>query len=104
MRRLICILLFLSLALLTACTKEKPPVVRVVHDGQLYEVTGYPDVTTGCGRLDESKMIDATIIPAEAMPTNEGEVNVRASSVQIYDFNERMFLVIIDGEQYIVDR
>ena len=73
----------------------------MVHNGQLYEV---PNETTGVAELDDSKMIEATIIPDNVMPAREGEVNVNAQSVQIYDLDENEFLVIIDGEQYIVGR
>ena len=107
MKRFLCIslILVLAVALLTACwPKENPPTVHVVHDGQLYEVENYPDVTTACGDLDEAKMIAATIIPYNIMPAKEGEVNVNAQSVQIYDLDENEFLVIIDGEQYPVKR
>lgn len=87
---------------MTACwPRENPPTVHVVHNGQLYEV---PNETTGVGELDEAKMIEATIIPYNVMPAKEGEVNVNAQSVQIYDLDENEFLVIIDGEQYIVGR
>ena len=104
MKRFFCIalILILAAAMLTACwPEENPPTVHVVHNGQLYEV---PDVTTGVGELDEAKMIEATIIPYNVMPANEGEVNVSAKSVQIYDLDETTFLVIIDGEQYPVNR
>ena len=104
MKRLICIFLVLILtaATLTACwPKENPPTVHVVHNGQLFEV---PDETTGIAELDQAKMIEATIIPYNVMPAKEGEVNVNAQSVRIYDLDEKMFLVIIDGEQYPVER
>ena len=105
MKRLLCILLaaLLLAALFTACwPKENPPTVHVVHKGQLYEVTSYPDVTTACGELDESKMIDATIIPYDVMPSQEGQINVKAQSVRLYDCGDNILLVIIDGEQYPV--
>ena len=105
MKRFFCIalILILAVAVLTACwPKENPPTVHVVHKGQLYEVTSYPRETTACGDLDETKLIDATIIPDNVMPAKEGEVNVNARSVQIYDLDENTFLVIIDGEQYPV--
>lgn len=105
MKRLFCIALGLSLAvvLLSACwPKENPPTVHVVHRGQLYEVTAYPNETTACGDLDEAKMVDATVIPYDMMPSREGEVNVNAQSVRLYDLDEKTFLVIIDGEQYPV--
>lgn len=104
MRRLFAILLILALpaALFSGCwTKENPPTVHVVHDGELYEV---PDVTTGIADLDESKLIEATIIPFNFMPAKEGEVNVNAQSVQLYDLDENAFLVIIDGEQYYIEK
>ena len=104
MKRFFCIslILILIVALLTACwPRENPPTVHVVHDGQLYEV---PNETTGIAELDESKMIEATIIPDNVMPAREGEVNVNAQSVQLYDLNENEFLVIIDGEQYLIKR
>lgn len=104
MKRFFCtaLILILAVALLTACwPRENPPTVHVVHNGQLYEV---PDETTGVANLDESKMIEATIIPYNVMPAKEGEVNVNAQSVQIYDYDENTFLVIIDGEQYPVKR
>ena len=104
MKRFFCIalILILAAAMLTACWPgENPPTVHVVHNGQLYEV---PDVTTGVGELDEAKMIEATIIPYNVMPAQEGEVNVNAKSVQIYDLDENDFLVIIDGEQHLIDR
>ena len=104
MKRFLCISLILVLAvtLLTACwPKENPPTVHVVHNGQLYEV---PDETTGVAELDDSKMIDATIIPYNVMPAKEGEVNVNAQTVQICDLDENEFLVIIDGEQHLIER
>ena len=104
MKRFLCLLLVILLfsTLMTACwPRENPPTVHVVHNGQLYEV---PDETTGVGELDEAKMIEATIIPYNVMPAKEGEVNVNAQSVQIYDLDEKMFLVIIDGEQHLIDR
>ena len=104
MKRFLCIALTLILAvsILTACwPRENPPTVHVVHNGQLYEV---PDETTGVGELDDSKMIDATIIPYNFLPSKEGEVNVNAQTVQIYDLNENEFLVIIDGEQHLIER
>ena len=104
MKRFICISLVLILvaALLTACwPRENPPTVHVVHNGQLYEL---PNETTGIAELDEAKMIEATIIPDNVMPAKEGEVNVNAQSVQLYDLNENEFLVIIDGEQYLIKR
>ena len=104
MKRFFCIalILILAAATLTACwPKENPPTVHVVHNGQLYEV---PDETTGVAELDEAKIIEATIIPYNVMPAKEGEVNVNAKSVQIYDLDETTFLVIIDGEQYPVER
>ena len=104
MKRFFCIalILILAVAVLTACwPKENPPTVHVVHKGQLYEVTSYPRETT-CGDLDATKLIDVTIIPDNVMPAKEGEVNVNAQSVQIYDLDENTFLVIIDGEQYPV--
>ena len=98
------LILLLASALLTACgPKENPPTVHVVHKGRLYEVEHYPDETTACGDLDEANMIDATIIPFDVMPSREGEINVNAQSVQIYDKDETVFLVIIDGEQYLVE-
>ena len=105
MKRFFCIALemLLAVVLLTACwPKENPPTVHVVHRGQLYEVTAYPDVTTACGDLDETKMLDATVIPYDVMPSREGEVNVNAQSVRLYDLDENTLLVIIDGEQYPV--
>ena len=102
MRQHLCLILaaLLLAALFTACwPKENPPTVHVVHKGQLYEL---PNETTSCGDLDESKMIEATIIPYDMMPSNEGEVNVNAQSVRLYDLDEKTFLVIIDGEQYPV--
>ncbi len=105
MKRHLCLILaaLLLAALLTACwPTENPPTVHVVYKGQLYEVTSYPSETTACGDLDETKLIDATIIPDNVMPSREGEVNVNAKSVRLYDLNERQFLVIIDGEQYPV--
>ncbi len=105
MRQHLCLILaaLLLAALFTACwPKENPPTVHVVYKGQLYEVTSYPRETTSCGDLDETKLIDATIIPDNVMPSREGEVNVNAKSVRLYDLNERQFLVIIDGEQYPV--
>lgn len=104
MKRFICIFLVLILvaALLTACwPRENPPTVHVVHNGQLYEL---PNETTGIAELDEAKMIEATIIPDNVMPAKEGEVNVNAQSVQLYDLDENEFLVIIDGEQYLIKR
>ena len=104
MKRFCCIalILILAAAMLTACwPRENPPTVHVVHGGQLYEV---PDVTTGVGELDEAKMIEATIIPYNVMPAKEGEVNVNAQSVQIYDLDGNDFLVIIDGEQHLIER
>ena len=104
MKRFLCLLLVILLfsTLMTACwPEENPPTVHVVHNGQLYEV---PDETTGIGELDEAKMINATIIPYNVMPAKEGEVNVNAQSVQIYDLDENDFLVIIDGEQHLIDR
>ena len=104
MKRFICISLILILvaALLTACwPRENPPTVHVVHNGQLYEL---PNETTGIAELDETKMIEATIIPDNVMPAKEGEVNVNAQSVQLYDLDENEFLVIIDGEQYLIKR
>ena len=105
MKRLLCVCLaaLLLAALFTACgPRENPPTVHVVYKGQLYEVEHYPDETTACGNLDENKMIEATIIPDNVMPSREGEINVHAQSVKLYDMDETMFLVIIDGEQYIV--
>ena len=105
MKRHLCLILaaLLLAALFTACwPKENPPTVHVVYKGQLYEVTSYPRETTACGDLDETKLIDATIIPDNVMPSREGEVNVNAQSVRLYDLDEKTFLVIIDGEQYPV--
>ena len=104
MKRFLCLLLVILLfsTLMTACwPRENPPTVHVVHNGQLYEV---PDETTGVGELDEAKMIEATIIPYNVMPAKEGEVNVNAQTVQIYDLDEHEFLVIIDGEQHLIER
>ena len=104
MKRFLCItlILILAAAFLTACwPRENPPTVHVVHNGQLYEV---PDETTGVGELDEAKMIEATIIPYNVMPAKEGEVNVNAQTIQIYDLDEHEFLVIIDGEQHLIER
>ena len=104
MKRFVCIALIMILcaAFLTACwPRENPPTVHVVHDGELYEV---PNVTTGIADLDESKLIEATIIPFNFMPAKEGEVNVNAQSVQLYDLDENAFLVIIDGEQYYIEK
>ncbi len=104
MKRFVCfsLILILVVALLTACwPRENPPTVHVVHNGQLYEL---PNETTGIAELDEAKMIEATIIPDNVMPAREGEVNVNAQSVQIYDLDENEFLVIIDGEQYLIKR
>ena len=98
----ISLVLILVAALLTACwPRENPPTVHVVHNGQLYEL---PNETTGIAELDEAKMIEATIIPDNVMPAKEGEVNVNAQSVQLYDLDENEFLVIIDGEQYLIKR
>ena len=109
MTRFVCIALVLILAALslTACgPKENPPTVHVVHNGQLYEVESYPDETTANGlvyRRDElgDSLVEATIIPADVMPSKEGEVNVNAQSVLLYDM-ENYFIVVIDGEEYIV--
>lgn len=104
MKRFFCIslMLILAVAMLTACwPRENPPTVHVVHNGQLYEV---PNETTGIAELDKAKMIEATIIPDNVMPANEGEVNVNAQSVQLYDLDENQFLVIIDGEQHLIKR
>lgn len=104
MKRFFCIALILILcaALLSACWhRENPPTVHVLHGGQLYEV---PDVTTGIADLDESKLVEATIIPFNFLPANEGEINVHAQSVQICDYDEHLFLVIIDGEQHPIER
>ena len=106
MKRIICItlILLLTAALLTACgPKENPPTVHVVHKGQLYEVTHYPSETTACGDLDDSKMMEATIIADNVMPSQEGEINVHAQSVKLYDLDDHSFLVIIDGTQYLVE-
>ena len=101
----ITLILLLTAVLLNACgPKENPPTVHVVHNGQLYEVTHYPSETTACGDLDENKMIEATIIADNVMPAREGEINVHAQSVKLYDLDETQFLVIIDGNQYIVER
>ena len=93
--------------LLTACwPQENPPTVHVVHKGQLYEIEDYPDMTTACD-LDYweekygTELIEGTVIPANVMPSKEGEVNVNAESVQLID-GDNDFLVIIDGTQYIV--
>ena len=104
MRRLFAILLILALpaALFSGCwTKENPPTVHVVHKGQLYEVEHYPGETTACD-LRDAELIEATIIPFNFMPAKEGEVNVNAQSVQIWDKDDDSFILIIDGSQYEV--
>lgn len=99
--------LILVAVILTACgPRENPPTVHVVHNGQLYEVESYPDETTANGiqyRKDElgDALIEATIIPANVMPSKEGEVNINAQSVLLYDM-EDCFIVIVDGEEYPV--
>lgn len=96
----------LCLTLLGGCVqKENPPTVHVVHKGELYEVEDYPDVTTACALEDDADLEDCTIIPFDVMPSREGEINVHAESAQICEFedDDRCFLVIIDGRQYIVD-
>ena len=102
MKRFVCIALLLLLAAvpLAACRpQESPPTVHVCHNGVIYSV---PIDTTGVADLDPSRLKDAVIIPSDRMPTREGEVNVDAASVQIYDLDERHILVIIDGTQYLV--
>ena len=104
MRRLFAILLILALpaALFSGCwTKENPPTVHVVHKGQLFEVEHYPSETTACD-LRDAELIEATIIPFNFMPAKEGEVNVNAQSVQIWDKDDDSFILIIDGRQYEV--
>ena len=112
MKRFACIFLTLILAaaLLTGCgPKENPPTVHVVHDGQLYEITRYPNETTSCDlsyweEQNGTKPVEGKVIPFNVMPSDEGEVNVNAKSVQIFDLSETQFLVIIDGGQYLVER
>ena len=104
MKRLACILLTILTVGLLLCgcrTQENPPTVHVVYKGVLYEVEHYPDETTACALVDV-ELTDATIIPYDVMPTNEGEINVKAQTAQLCDLDETSFLVIIDGEQYLV--
>ena len=111
MKRMVCLtmLLLLLTALFAGCFRqENPPTVHVVYEGVLYEIEDYPDETTACALEDKESCpcepVEATVIPFDVLPTREGEVNVNAQSVWIYDWDESYFLVVIDGEQYIVDR
>ena len=94
------LVLLLGLALMGCTTKENPPETHIVHDGVLWKV---PAETTGLGDLDESRLTEGTVIPLNVMPAREGECNVNAARVQIYDEDD-FFLVIIDGEQHLIDR
>ena len=83
-------------------TQSSPDGVFIVHNGQLCEVEDYPDMTTACV-LEEDELIKGIVIPADHMPAKEGEVNVNANDVKIWDYNDSYFILIIDGTQYIVD-
>ena len=76
--------------------------VFIVHNGQLCKVEDYPDMTTACA-LEEDELIEGIVIPADHMPAKEGEVNVDANDVKIWDEGYTYFVLIIDGTQYIVD-
>ena len=102
MKRQLCLILsvLLLVVLFSACwPQENPPTVHVVHNGQLYEL---PTETAAYDDLDETKLVEAKIISFDVLPANEGEVNVNAQSVRLYDLDEKTFLVIIDGKQYPV--
>lgn len=96
-------LVFATLALctvLTGCINSDGTTVHILHDGTLWEL---PDETIDLGELNPSKLKEAIIIDPDVMPSSEGEINVGAQRVQIYDSSE-FFLVIIDGKQYYIER
>ena len=83
-------------------TQSAQDRVFIVHNGQLCEVEDYPDVTTAC-IPEEDELIEGIVIPHDQMPAKEGEVNVNANDVKIWDEGYSNFVLIIDGTQYIVD-
>lgn len=93
-------LLLLCVLLLTACTRENPPETHIVHDGKLWKV---PAETVEMNLPEDAELVEGTVISVDVLPSKEGECNVGAARVEIYD-GEGFFLVIIDGNQHRIDR
>ena len=88
--------------MLTGCwPRENPPTEHVVFQWKLYEIT---EQVAEPYDLDEGKLIEATVISLDMLPSKEGEVNAAAASAQIYDLDDTQFLVILDGTQYLVKK
>ena len=107
MRNLIAALFAALLVLTLLCGCEaplppegNPPSTYVFHDERIWAV---PEETTGIALEDDAELTEAIIIDQQILPTSEGECNVNAEQVQIYD-GEGYFLVIIDGKQHLIER
>ena len=76
----------------------------VMFDNQVYTI---PEETTGIA-LDEDQMKDATLLTSGQTPSKNGDVSLledpEGKRVQICPVENGDFLVIVDGQQHLIER
>lgn len=73
---------------------------QAMVDGTLYGIT---EETTGIAFSEENTLTPLNAIPSGQVPKNDGDCNLDAQELQLYDGGD-CYVVIADGTQYIIKK
>lgn len=73
---------------------------QLMYDGTLYGIT---DETTAIAFSEEDTFTELLAIPSGQVPKNDGDCNLDAQELQLYDGGD-CYVVIADGTQYIIKK